>query len=142
MTFVTDEKRFSLYFCNVKSLVSILLSTFILFMSLQNTFILVSFKINQDYIAEFLCVNKDKPELNCAGSCHLKESLDKANPIQENQSTPIFNETENLVLFNQDFSESEKDFYSINKPVFYSEEDLRYFEFVKNYFHPPENILV
>jgi len=27
--------------------------------------------INQDYIAEFLCINKDKPELDCEGKCQL-----------------------------------------------------------------------
>ncbi|MFP2995651.1 hypothetical protein ABN763_07055 [Spongiivirga sp. MCCC 1A20706] len=27
--------------------------------------------VNQDYIAEFLCINKDKPELACKGKCQL-----------------------------------------------------------------------
>lgn len=27
--------------------------------------------VNQDYIAEYLCINKDKPMLNCNGKCYL-----------------------------------------------------------------------
>ena len=38
--------------------------------------ILVSFKINQDYIAEFLCIEKDLPESTCQGCCQLKDRLE------------------------------------------------------------------
>ena len=37
--------------------------------------------INQDYIAEYLCINKDKPEMHCNGKCYLMEML--ANENQE-----------------------------------------------------------
>lgn len=36
----------------------------------------VEYVINQDYIAEFLCINKDKPELQCNGKCHLVKQLE------------------------------------------------------------------
>ncbi len=39
--------------------------------------ILISFKINQDYIAEFLCIEKDIPESTCQGCCQLKKKLDE-----------------------------------------------------------------
>ncbi len=38
--------------------------------------IYVSFKINQDYIAEFLCIEKDIPESTCQGCCQLKDKLE------------------------------------------------------------------
>ena len=31
----------------------------------------VEYVINKDYIAAFLCINQDKPELECEGKCHL-----------------------------------------------------------------------
>jgi len=31
--------------------------------------------INYDYIVEVLCINKDKPELECDGKCYLKDQL-------------------------------------------------------------------
>lgn len=45
--------------------------------------VFVSFKINQDYIAEFLCINKDEPESNCNGCCHLKKELDEQQESKE-----------------------------------------------------------
>jgi hypothetical protein len=44
----------------------------------------VEYVLNQDYIAEFLCVNKDKPELQCNGKCHLVKEIEKqqeSNPL-------------------------------------------------------------
>jgi hypothetical protein len=38
---------------------------------------IIDYVVNQDYIAEFLCINKDKPELECNGKCHLKKELQK-----------------------------------------------------------------
>ncbi|WP_203256028.1 hypothetical protein [Hyunsoonleella ulvae] len=37
----------------------------------------VEYIINQDYIAEFLCINKDKPEIQCNGKCHLVKQIEK-----------------------------------------------------------------
>ncbi len=39
--------------------------------------IYVSFKINQDYIAEFMCIEKDLPESTCQGCCQLKDKLEE-----------------------------------------------------------------
>lgn len=37
----------------------------------------VEYVLNQNYIAEFLCINKDKPELICNGKCHLMKQIEK-----------------------------------------------------------------
>lgn len=37
----------------------------------------VEYLLNQDYIAEFLCINKDKPQLQCNGKCHLAKQIEK-----------------------------------------------------------------
>lgn len=34
-----------------------------------------SWKMNQAYIAKYLCVNKEKKELKCKGKCHLMKNL-------------------------------------------------------------------
>lgn len=36
---------------------------------------LLDYVINQDYIAEVLCINKDKADLKCAGKCYLMQQL-------------------------------------------------------------------
>ncbi len=62
---------------------------FIIILTLVMTFKpvlpLVDYAINYDYISEVLCINKDKPELQCNGKCHLKSELAKAKDDTSNQ---------------------------------------------------------
>lgn len=37
----------------------------------------VEYAVNYDYISKVLCVNKDKPTLQCNGKCHLVKELKK-----------------------------------------------------------------
>lgn len=37
----------------------------------------LNYYLNQDYIAKFLCINKDKPALHCNGKCYLMKQLEK-----------------------------------------------------------------
>nr|MBP8212168.1 hypothetical protein [Saprospiraceae bacterium] len=48
----------------------------------------ISWRINQDYIAKYLCENKDKKELKCKGKCHLMKNLKKSEQ-QENIPLPL-----------------------------------------------------
>ncbi len=41
-------------------------------------FVYAGFTMNQKYIAAELCVNRDKPELNCQGKCYLMRKLKQA----------------------------------------------------------------
>lgn len=42
---------------------------------LYNAILFVNYEMNKQEITEMFCVNKDKPELNCNGSCHLMQQL-------------------------------------------------------------------
>lgn len=55
----------------------------------------VEYVLNQDYIAEFLCINKDKPELQCNGKCHLVKEIEKQ---QENESKSLRVSLENYPI--------------------------------------------
>ena len=46
--------------------------------------------INQDYIAEYLCINKDKPEMDCNGKCYLMQKIQKEND-EKKQNLPAIN---------------------------------------------------
>ena len=46
----------------------------------------VEYILNQDYIAEFLCINKDKPKLQCNGKCHLAKQIEKQKPLDSDTS--------------------------------------------------------
>lgn len=42
---------------------------------LYNAILFVNYEMNKQEITELFCINKDKPELNCNGSCHLMQQL-------------------------------------------------------------------
>jgi hypothetical protein len=44
----------------------------------QRLFIYAGFELNQKYIAENLCVNKDKPWLHCNGKCYFMRKIKQA----------------------------------------------------------------
>lgn len=43
--------------------------------------------LNRDYIAQVLCVNKSRPEMQCHGKCHLKKQLEKDAQQEKNNNT-------------------------------------------------------
>lgn len=52
--------------------------------------IFIDFKLNQDYITKVLCINREKPQLECNGQCVLMQKMQKAqesdNPEQSQSS--------------------------------------------------------
>lgn len=60
--------------------------------------ILIDFKINQDFIAEVLCINKDKPMTLCNGKCYLSQKLKKAEE-QEKKQVPSSLKEKSEVLY-------------------------------------------
>ncbi len=56
-------------------------------MSLQQITVLGIYMLNKDYITEAFCVNKDKPELECNGKCHMKDVMEKNEEKKDFQFT-------------------------------------------------------
>lgn len=50
---------------------------------------LVEYTLNKAYIAQTLCENKNKPELQCEGKCHLAKEITKANDAGEKENKPV-----------------------------------------------------
>lgn len=66
-----------------KQHISIALTTAFVFGMLWQTFTIINFYINRETITEEHCVNKNKPESNCKGQCHLEKQLEVSTPDQE-----------------------------------------------------------
>jgi hypothetical protein len=102
---------------------------------LSRVFIVLDYQINKDYIAQFLCINKSKPELHCEGHCFLQKNLKKADQ-PESKSTqqtlkvdfPLFLQPDFTCSFSL-FSESRNQFF-----VFLIGHTVR---FLSAIFHPP-----
>jgi len=61
--------------------------------------ILIDFKINQDFIAAVLCINKEKPITMCNGKCYLSEQLKKAEEQEEQQAPTSKKERLEIVCY-------------------------------------------
>lgn len=74
-----------------------LLTAAVFLQSFTPLIILVDFKIHQDFIAEVLCINRDQPELQCNGQCHLQDKLSEQQ--EQEQQTPNQVEVKMPVFF-------------------------------------------
>ncbi|MEM1320085.1 MAG: hypothetical protein AAGG75_07485 [Bacteroidota bacterium] len=60
----------------MKSGIAISLALIILSVSLKDLTTYAAFRVNQSYIAEYLCINFDDADLMCSGKCFLERSLE------------------------------------------------------------------
>lgn len=61
----------------MKSFVTISLALLVLLQSFSRVWIVMDYQINKDFIAKVLCINQDKPQLQCEGKCQLAKQLKK-----------------------------------------------------------------
>lgn len=57
------------------------------------------FQLNRDYIAKNLCVNKDKPKLNCNGQCYLAKQLKATEEKEKKSNSERIEKMQEIVLF-------------------------------------------
>lgn len=99
-----------------------------------------NYVIHYEYIAEFLCVNKNIPELKCNGKCHLKKEIKNQSREEKKPISPIRSLIqENILLW---FS-AKPIIPDIDQSFFCNN---RYSRYISNYnflsyysfFHPPD----
>jgi len=73
---------------------------------------IIEYYMNYDYIANELCINKDKPYLECNGRCYVNAAMKRIFP-NGNDGKPV-----STVPFNmQDYPISTLDFYTYENPI-------------------------
>jgi hypothetical protein len=78
----------------------------------SNWFVVLSFKLNRDYIAKNLCENRYRPKLNCKGNCVLMKKLREEEKKEQNTPANLKLEITSIIL-------SSKSFFAITEtPVF------------------------
>ncbi|GAB3502967.1 hypothetical protein GCM10027442_03380 [Emticicia fontis] len=55
---------------------------------------LIDYQLRKDFIAKALCVNKQKPQLNCNGKCYLSKRLKAAEEHENKAQHNIFDKYE------------------------------------------------
>lgn len=98
----------------------------------------VEYMFNQDYIAEFLCINKDKPELQCNGKCHLVKQIEKQQEKEPLSSLRISIENYPIGFVNIYRIKPFKILTKVNKNINASYFELYNFDHNYNTFQPPE----
>jgi hypothetical protein len=98
------------------------------------------YRINRDYIAENLCVNRDKPMLNCNGQCYLAKKLKAAEEKEQKSNSERLAKMPEVVLA---FQAIEPVFSPRFSAPFAIENNFSTQEFfpnaaAKGFFHPPQ----
>ncbi|ADY28743.1 hypothetical protein [Cellulophaga lytica] len=66
---------------------------------LKPIFPFMEYVVNYDYISKVLCINQDKPELECNGKCALMKSIEKSTQEEHNEQGVVKSEFQ--LLFHQ-----------------------------------------
>lgn len=98
----------------------------------------VEYILNQDYIAEFLCINKDKPKLQCNGKCHLVKQIEKQQEEEPISSLRISLENYPIGFVNICKIAPFKIFNNLKKSIIDFYFELYHFDYNHNSFQPPE----
>lgn len=133
LTFLCFYLSFRRIFALVKKAIALLAFTILL----RPVFPVMSYVIDYDYIANVLCINKDKPELECNGKCHLMKELAKASESEKPATEKKSNiEKTDWIPFDASIVFITPDF------IFFARNDIEYKNLYANLqavsvFHPP-----
>ncbi len=123
----------------MKKVFSITMTMLFLLVAFQQALIIVNFKLNQKEIEKEFCVNKDKPERQCHGKCHLKKELQKTDNT-DLELTGISKKIDIILNTNYDFTVSFPETILCDKVSIYKE--LRLVEPYLEIFVPPPILLL
>lgn len=101
-------------------LFSFILSTLILFNSLRVSFTYTYYELDPVGFIEKLCDNKDKPELQCNGKCHLKKVSESQSSEQKTPESII--DFKELILYSCNIN----NFSFLNRTDFIKKLDIEY----------------
>ena len=121
----------------LKKAISIFICFLLFLPAISNLVVVISFKMNQDYIAKMLCEKKEEKENTCNGHCHLKKELKKVSETENDSNLPIsYKEKMELVFIQPEFTFT---FYNFQTPKssfsFYIESKIP--TQTNRIFHPP-----
>jgi hypothetical protein len=119
---------------------SILMLVVILSPSFMKVYIVIDFKISQDFIAKELCVKKEVENNTCQGTCHLKKELKKVEE-QEQKQTPLesIKKIKEIQLFSEQFRKYTFHGIHNNKQKLNSSYTFSFSEeYLSSIFHPPK----
>lgn len=102
---------------------------------------MIDFKINQDYIAKVLCINKEEPSSGCNGKCHLKEQLKKTEDKDDSDAPKNIKQQQEINFFlptkKEEFSTC---FLNRQRKLFYYNNNMKRSDYISRLLRPPQFI--
>ena len=80
-----------------------ILTLLIISHTFSNWFVVLNFKLNQNFIANNICENRFQPKLNCKGNCALVKKLKQQEKQEQQNSRSAKVEISSLVLYSTSF---------------------------------------
>ncbi|MEM6813016.1 MAG: hypothetical protein AAF600_01325 [Bacteroidota bacterium] len=120
----------------MQKLISITLIITLHAQPVANGVVVLDFLLNQEYIKEFLCINKERPEVACNGKCYLMQQLKETQKKKEKDIPVLWSSRLEFILmsFEEEQIEAQK---IIRKETFFWNDISYPFLFEKDIFHPP-----
>ncbi|MBP4140539.1 hypothetical protein J3S90_01840 [Flavobacterium sp. P4023] len=118
----------------IKSFFSVFMSVLFLLITSQQALVILRFKLNQDVIEKEFCENKNRPELNCHGKCHLKKEL-KQTESKDLELKNFYKNFDLTFVYRADFVFKAPYFIAFPRKIGYSE--IRHSEPYLDVFVPP-----
>jgi hypothetical protein len=128
--------KFAIIFDAVNRFLAIL---FIFLLSAQYVFklsLIAYFETNRDYIAEVLCINKERKITVCYGQCFLDRNLSIADNASDEPTTTNKLQVESSIFLVTDFEWRSNNYLS-SRQKFDSRELLYAYDLTHTLFHPP-----
>ncbi|TWI82486.1 hypothetical protein LX66_5059 [Chitinophaga japonensis] len=109
----------------------------VLAQTFSKAMIVAEYQLNRDYIAKFLCVNRDKPKLHCNGRCHMMKKIkQEEKKDQDNPERKAENKFEIITAAFQPASITPfRTVSNMEYPVF---QESICTDFTASFFHPPQ----
>nr|WP_295870068.1 hypothetical protein [uncultured Chitinophaga sp.] len=122
----------------MKYFLIICISLGLLLQTFSKSLIVLQFRMQQSFIAQVLCENRNKPEMHCNGKCYLKKELDRDASQDKNNSS---NKERYEVMFVNALPErlTAPSAAPVVHIVFYAEPFLE--TPVHTIFHPPQSLV-
>ena len=104
---------------------------------IANGVVIIDFLLNQEHIKEFLCINKEKPELACNGKCYLTKQLEETQNKREQEFPDLVHVKYEFVLTFHLNKDIQRIAFCEKRRCILGYDNSYTFQFINDIFHPP-----
>ena len=105
---------------------------------------LVEYSFKYDYFSKVLCINKDKPELQCNGKCQLSKKLIETAPVNsdnDNPTIPPINLEDYPITYLHSDKNSLVSLSTSSKTDYSTIKNKKSKNYINSVFRPPQDIV-